>query len=529
MSPGPETLSKSAGDVAWRRACGPRRVEWLAVAGLLLSFWGFHAATYNWFPTAWCDEVTFSEPAINLAQHRGFITFASQLQPPGTFWGANSPLYGLLLSPWLRVMGTSLLSVRSFNFTLFAVAVLLLWLATWRFKLVSLAPGRMALIALAELGYGIALASRSARPDVLGMLCLVLLFLAFSISGLRRRSLALFWLAMATPWIGLQVALYAGLASIIGWAAHRRVTRSDLLCLGLGVAAGVGLLAGFLAWHHALAYFQRSLRVDCHIPGLLDLENALAGYLKDLSSIPLIVALGYFLVRRSGVLAARSSRIILSFGFVYLAVPLVFCLSAHFSAYYAYLIYVPLLVAFGHAWSESETLGPPNRPAADRLVFAGAAVTAILVGLPLRLLLTTTFCEVAPRAQLMNVVAAHLRPDDVVFSEYFTFFESKMITPNVYVPYSAMGLNYPYVLGLVELTQQQRKQVSVIIVKLDQKDSIATYLGGEWTAVTAPFGDSVARDKLARIPLLGGELETLFYHAPTARFPVQIFRRVPGT
>jgi len=528
MNSGPETLSDSAGRAAWEKPCGPRRAEWLVVAGLLLSFWGFHAATYNCYPTAWCDEVTFSEPAINLAQHRGFTTSAWQFQPPGTFWAVNSPLYSLLLSAWLRLTGASLLGARSFNFTLFAVAALLFWLATWRFKLVRFAPARIALIALLELGYGISLASRSSRPDVLGMLWLLLLFLAFGVRSRRRRGLTLFLLAMVTPWIGLQVALYAALASIIGWAAHRSLTRSDLLYVGLGLAAGACSLAGFLAWHRALAYFQLSVRAVARGGGLGNLGNAAASYFKDLSCVPLILALGYFVAGRWGLLAGHTRRIILSFGLVYLAVPLVFCLSADFRAYYAYMIYAPLLLAFGHAWSETEALAPPNRPAAARLVFVGAGVAAVILGLPLRLFLTATFCEVTPRAELMKVVASRLHADDVVFSEYFTFFEARRITPHLYVPFSAKGLSPIYSSGL-ELAREERKRVNVIIAKLDEEDSITGYFGGKWVPVTAPFGDSLATGKLARIPVLGRELQTLFYRAPTARFPVQILRRLPGT
>jgi len=528
MDPSPETLSQNGSGAGWQQPCAPRRAEWLVVAGLLLSFWGFHAATYNWYPTAWSDEVSYSEPAINLAQHRGFTTSVWQLQPSGTFWAAGPPLYGLLLSGWLRITGTSLLSVRSFNFTLFAAAALLLWVATWRFRLIRFALLRIGLIVLMELGYGISLASRSARPDVLGMLWLVLLFLAFGIRSPRRRGLTLLLLAIVTPWIGLQVALYAALASIIGWAVHRSVARSDLLHVGLGVALGACLLASFLASRHAYTYYRLLVRGFAQSGGLSNVGNALVSYFKDLSCVPLIIALGYFLVARSAVLAARTRRIILSFGLVYLAVPLVFCLSADFRAYYAYMIYLPLLLAFCHVWSESETLRPPNRAGGHRLIFAGAGVAAVILGLPLRLLLTGTFCEVAPRAELMNVVASHLRADDEVFSEYFTFFEVKMITPHVYVPFSARGL-CPICASGLELTQEERRRVNVIIVKLEQTDSVAGYFGGKWIAVAAPFGDSVATRKLARIPVFGRMLETLFYHAPTARFQVQIFRRVPGT
>src|ERR1700704_524671 len=109
-----------------------RRFEWLSVIGLLLFFLAFNLATYNYYPTVWTDEVTFSEPAINLIQTGHFTTTTWQFQPANTFWGVNSPLYSLALSGWLRMTGTSLLAVRSFNFVLTAFAAFLLWMAAWK-------------------------------------------------------------------------------------------------------------------------------------------------------------------------------------------------------------------------------------------------------------------------------------------------------------------------------------------------------------------------------------------------------------
>lgn len=126
----------------------------------------------------------------------------------------------------------------------------------------------------------------------------------------------------------------------------------------------------------------------------------------------------------------------------------------------------------------------------------------------------------------MKVVASRVHPGDVVFSEYCTFFEAKRITPQVYVPFSARGLGLISNSGL-ELTPKQREQISVMIVSPGRKDPTARYFGGDWVAVTEPFGDSVALGKWPRIPVLGRCLQTLFSHAPAARFKVQIFRRTP--
>jgi hypothetical protein len=184
-----------------------------------------------------------------------------------------------------------------------------------------------------------------------------------------------------------------------------------------------------------------------------------------------------------------------------------------------------LLLAFGHVDAEAWSGQSLRRPALARFVVVGAALAAVCLGLPLRLLLTAAFCEVTPRAELMNQVAAQVHPDDVVFSEYATFFEAKRVTPQVYVPFSARGLG-PISRAGLDLTPEQREHVSVMIVSPGQKDPTARYFGGDWVAVSDPFGDSVALGKWSRVPVLGRWLQTLFSHAPGARFKLQIFRRV---
>ena len=502
--------------------------EWLAMMGLLLAFWGFHVSSYNWYPTPWSDEVTYSEPAINLAQGHGFTTSIWQFQAAGTFWAVNPPLYGLVLSGWVRAMGTSVQALRCFNLTLYTLVVFLLWVAAWKFKLIQSVTGRFMLIGLLQLGFGISLAFRSARPDVLGMFCLAVLFVTFLIPSQRVRGLFLASCAAVAPWIGLQVALYAIIVCFIAWSAPRVATLRDLLCVSLGISIGACLLVVFLVRNDALAAFRLSVHVVTGGGGLGRLGNAVTSYFKDFSSVPLLLALGLFAFRSWGSWLPQTRRIILSVGLVYGTVPLVFNLSADFRSYYAYMIYVPLVLAFTHVFSEILAQQIPGRARISDKVFVGAAMAAMLIGLPLRLLLTTAFCNIAPRPDLRNVLATHLRPDDVVFSEYFTFFEAKTMTPSVYAPFSAKGLAHISDLGL-ELTPKQRARVDLMIVKPGEKDAMARYFGGEWKAVSEPFGDSVCADKLLRVPIFGAKLQTFFYHAPTARFQVQVFRRVPGT
>ena len=129
----------------------PSRQEWAWVLLLLGGLLGFNLASYNYYPAVWCDEVSFAEPAVNLLNYGSYTTMVWQFQPPDTFPSLNCPLYGLSLVPWLALTGTSLLSVRSFNITLMAVAAFLIWRASWRFGLVRWPVARIALIPVLHL------------------------------------------------------------------------------------------------------------------------------------------------------------------------------------------------------------------------------------------------------------------------------------------------------------------------------------------------------------------------------------------
>ena len=111
----------------------PRRREWGWVLFVCATFLGFNLASYNYYPAVWFDEVSFSEPAVNLVKYGSFTTTVWQFQPLNTFPAVNCPLYSMALVPWLELTGTSVLGIRSLNFTLFEIAVLLVWVVAWAF------------------------------------------------------------------------------------------------------------------------------------------------------------------------------------------------------------------------------------------------------------------------------------------------------------------------------------------------------------------------------------------------------------
>jgi len=81
-------------------AVRPRGRERLWVLLLMGGFLAFSLATFNYYPAVWCDEVLYSEPAINLIRHGSYTTDAYEFQPPDTFPIVNCPLYGQWRRGW---------------------------------------------------------------------------------------------------------------------------------------------------------------------------------------------------------------------------------------------------------------------------------------------------------------------------------------------------------------------------------------------------------------------------------------------
>src|SRR5258708_22191875 len=133
----------------------------------------------------------------------------------------------MALGPWGGAGGTSVVAVRSFNYPLMALAGFLLWTVSWRFGLVRSTAMRLLMLVVLHFGYGMSFCYRSCRPDMLGLVCLLLLSVSFMIPARRSREVCLVVLAGATGWIGLQVCLFAWLACLTAWPLIRPADRGD--------------------------------------------------------------------------------------------------------------------------------------------------------------------------------------------------------------------------------------------------------------------------------------------------------------
>jgi len=544
-------------------ACRPARWEWLAVLFMLAGFFVFNLGTCAYYPNVWCDEVWFSEPSVNCVLHGSLTTTTWPLQPGGTFPAVNCPLYFLTQVPWLNVMGTSLVAIRSFNYTLMALACFLLWVVSWRFGLVLLASSRLWLIIAAHLGAGMSLAYRSSRPDMLGLVCLLLLLLAFQVSSRPLRVTCLVLLSAVTVWIGLQVALYAGFACALAWLVLRRTNLGDLLALAIGIAGGLASMLWFLSRKGVLWYFltmvarilPRRLFLETHLLPLTQppsLQQQLPGVansppptihdripavaldclkecVNDLGTSALIVALLVLLFFARARIKAETRRILAYCLILALGTPMFFSLLRHYNPYYCYTKFLPAALAAFGGWSALIVGSPPFDRRSRRLrVLCGVALAAVvLAGLPLRLTETLVCAQVHPRTEIQHAIAPVIGPRDTVLCEHGGLFETKKVAGTVYdLTYSASFYAIPW-RGGHDFTPEEKRSINVLVLRPERAGFATNYFGGQWTAVSTPFGDTQDLKSLYRLPLLARKIlhPEVGFEEQREHYSLQIFRK----
>jgi len=500
--------------------CRPARSEWLAVLLLLAGFLAFNLATCAYYPNVWCDEVWFSEPPVNYVLHGSLTTTTWQLQPGGTFPAVNCPLYLLIQVPWLKVVGTSLLAVRSLNYTLEAIAAFLVWVVSWRFRLVTLPSSRLWLVITANLASGMSLVYRNSRPDMLGLVCLLFLLLAFQISSRPLRLMCLSMLSAVTVWIGLQVALYAGFACAVAWLVLGRTNLRDLLALAVGMVGGLASMLWFLSRKGVLSYFLpmvvgilgKHVVHGGHVPSVQErifatLANCVrtSAYNNFGTSLLTVVLLLLLFLGRT-VLKTDARRLLAYCLVLIFGTPTVFSLVGHYMFWYCYTGFLPAALAFFAGWSALAAGGPsPDRWPRWLRFGCSLALAAVLVrGLPLRLAMAAACGHVRPRAEIQNTIAAAVGPSDTVLCDHAGFFETKKVAGTVYdVNYSATL--YPLA-GGHDFTPEERRSINVLVIRPERAAFLTNYFGGQWTLVAGPFGDTQDFSGLYRLPWIGRKI-----------------------
>ena len=77
-----------------------------------------------------------------------------------------------------------------------------------------------------------------------------------------------------------------------------------------------------------------------------------------------------------------------------------------------------------------------------------------------------------------------------------------------------------------DLTPEEKRAFSVLVLRLNRVETTTNHLGGQWQAVTEPFGDTQDFSRLARLPVIGRRFASYAAQPQTARYQLQILRRV---
>jgi hypothetical protein len=480
--------------------------------------------TCNFYPSVWRDEISFSEPAINLAHSGTFSTVTWPFQPENTFWAVNTPLYSWVLTAWLKVFPATVLGVRSLNYVLFGITSFLLWTVSLRLGLASTPLSRILLVATVHFGAAISLAYRCSRPDVLGMLCLLLLALVLSAKSSPRKSATLLLLGAITPWVGLQVGLYAGLACFLAWLILRAISFTDVLLAAAAIGAGTVALVAFLAWHHALGFYMNSIHFitepTAHSAGssgnwfLSHLRTAVQCYKMDFSLVPVLACVLFYLFIFAGRLQKPVKLLACYVLALYLIVPAVFTFTGHFSPFYGYMIYIPLVFGLFALRSVARIKSQDGKWSDS--VFMLAIGAAMLVGLPMRLALPSACCHIVPRQVIRDSIQTRVQPEDVVLCEPTVYFEARQTAKHV--------LTTDY-FEFRKFSESQKAAVSVIIIKPESLEFFTKFFGGQWRQVSDPFGDSCSPPRISQFPPLEAFLRRYFSNSTNERYQVCVYRR----
>ena len=505
---------------------------------LILCFLVFNLVTYNYYPAVWCDEVFYSEPAVNFAQTGSFHTYVSYVQPSGTFSVANCPGYFLALGPWIKIFGGSLFAIRAFNYLLMASATALLCLVLLRFGFLQSKWPMLAFVAVLHLGYGMSFAYRCSRPDVLGMNCIVLSILAFTLQNNSLRLFSLFGLACVSVWIGVPIGVFMGFAILTGWLLLPWVRWKEVLVVALGGIISTGSLLLFIASKGLLQYFmvtvfalvgrryEASPTTESGFQIFKIIAGTMSSYVDDFSTVPLVFGVVVLALKFWKPFSYLTRRMILYLMCLVVGTPLFFNLTGHWAFYYSYMKFIPAVLALWIIGVEINHLSPQSYRRWFRPVATTMAILAMLVGLPLRFCVVWSTSTLAPRAEIKKIVSQHIISGDVVFSEYEAFFETKQLTHIVYDHWSSRTLQISRAEGR-DLTAEERAAVSAMIIRPKDAARLAQFMGGEWQPVTPPFGDRQNFDFLNKLPIIGKRFASYASQPQSERFEIQIFRRAP--
>jgi hypothetical protein len=449
-------------------------------AGLLAGALGLSYLTIERSPTVWIDEVSYSDPGVNLALGNGFKSSAWYSGPKEELWVGNTPLYPLLLAGWVKLFGFDIVPVRLLNFVLFAFACIAVWGAVCRLHLFRTASAQFWLFALLLLGFGPTYVYRNGRPDCLLLLLFGLMFLAVSLDRRWLRYGLCGVAAFLVPFAGLGGLPYLAICGILYLMLAGKRGFPEFLVIGCSSALGVVALWATYTSLGMWEGFRVSTSAHSTIVGMFHGSESLLSKVSTLlgnflGDISLLVLVG-------GVLGAQClSRLtkrdlpppdVTILSVFTLVVPLIMMVVGTFPVYYAWMMYVP--AAFAWALWYDQLSGEKTASRSALLLAMGVAVLALAGGLPLRTVLAVSQWTARDYAPVREFASAVVRPDDVVYCDPQAYYAVKPRARNVFTGSYDQAMS-----------GEEREAVDLLLVDPSQSDKFKKMFGGEWKPVSS--------------------------------------------
>lgn len=302
--------------------------------------------TLNWYPLTWTDEVMWVDPAVNVIQNGVWTS---------TIWDyIRSPLYTLILIPWMEVFGISHIAVCSFSVLIAFVAnILILYILAER-KLVNSLFSSILFVLIFWCASSFSWTIRSGRIDMI-----VLLFTILSVKEILnfnssfKSSVLLVLYSCGLIWSGIYspplVVIFL-LFLFITCKAERHIFQKKILFFFLGSFIGFIGVSLFFFFHKLMFHFWISpFSVGSTSKSSLFFEVIDAYYVRnqyiDTKEVLLLILITIvtFIMYRKQIIKDKLLYLCIIFSIL---VPLFMTLLSRYRVYYSWLCFLPLLVCY---------------------------------------------------------------------------------------------------------------------------------------------------------------------------------------
>lgn len=485
----------------------------VAILGIFLLI-GLLVATRS--PGLFVDEPMFCDPGANLAAGRG-LTSTLWGQPRDALWTGNAGLYPILLGFWMKIVGFGFFQARILNPIFAAAGAGLIWAGVKKSRLLERPWLRLVSLGLVLSGYTITVSFRTIRPDATMYLLCSTAFFACCLRDWRPWNYLLAALAAAflVP-TGLSMGPYVCVAGFLMVVFFRWRFLPSVLAVGLGMVAGIGLMAlfygHFSAWgtflgqvltltslgsvHHASALHSRIFGR----PGFDSLFTCFFGNplvtmdpitMCDYSALMLFLML-CLLGATAWKTAAREDRRFFLFAVALtLTVPPALHMTGHYRSFYRWMTYVPLCITTVkllemHLKSRVSVAVPK--------IAMGVMGVSFLLGVPLRTAVALPGWSQRSMQPLVQAAQGVAQPADIALVDRLAYFA---VRPRVQLIY-AYGISAR---GDFSLTVDfPTNQVSLLCLKPGEIAEITNRIGGNWEKIPSdkiPDAEAMAQTRYA--------------------------------